>query len=373
MPLPVTYILSNIHKALAFEWVAEELDRGRFGLSFVLLNPGDSVLETFLRGRGVDVLRVAYRGKKDLPAAIFRIVRFLRTRGTRVVHCHLFDACVAGLVAARLAGVKKRLYTRHYATFHQVYFPRAVYYDRFINAQATGIVAISGNVKGALRKEGVNPRKVHLVHHGFRLEAFGDVAAERTAGLRSKYGLAGKGPVVGVISRYFELKGIQYVVPAFRQLLARFPGAHLVLANATGDYAATIRALLSELPAGSYTEIRFEEDVAALYGLFDVFLHVPINEHLEAFGQTYVEALAAGVPSVFTLSGVAPEFIEDGRNALVVPFRDAAAIYEATSRLLEDAPLRQSIVAQGRADVQGRFSLHTMIHKLEELYQDEHD
>lgn len=368
MPLPVAYILSNLNKALAFEWVAEELDRKQFALSFVLLNPGDSVLETFLRDRGVDVLRIGYGGKKDLPGAILRIARFLRRRNVRVVHCHLFDACVAGLVAARLAGVKKRLYTRHYATYHQVYFPRAVYYDRFINAQATGIVAISRNVTGALRKEGVDARKVQLVHHGFRLEEFGHVPAERVAGLRRKYGLHGKGPVVGVISRYFELKGIQYVIPAFRQLLDRFPGAHLVLANATGDYAAVIRALLAQLPAGSYTEIRFEEDVAALYGLFDVFLHVPINEHLEAFGQTYVEALAAGVPSVFTLSGVAPEFIEDGRNALVVPFCDAEAIYRATARLLDDAPLRQALAARGRADVQGRFSLRTMIQKLEELY-----
>jgi glycosyltransferase involved in cell wall biosynthesis len=348
--------------------VAEELDRKRFALSFLLLNPGDSVLETFLRGRGEDVLRIEYRGKKDLPGAIFRIARFLRRRNTRVVHCHLFDACVAGLVGARLAGVEKRLYTRHYATYHQVYFPRAVYYDQFINAQATGIVAISRNVTCALRKEGVNPRKVQLVHHGFRLEEFGKVPAGRVAALQTKYGLASKGPVVGVISRYFELKGIQYVIPAFKRLLDRFPGAHLVLANATGDYTNTIRALLNELPAGSYTEIRFEEDVAALYGLFDVFLHVPINEHLEAFGQTYVEALAAGVPSVFTLSGVAPEFIEDGHNALVVPFCDAEAIYRATARLLDNAPLRQALVARGRSDVQGRFSLRTMIQKLEELY-----
>jgi glycosyltransferase involved in cell wall biosynthesis len=318
--------LSNIHKALAFEWVAEELDRRRFRLSFVLLNPGDSALETFLRGRGVDVLRVEYRGKKDLPAAIFRIARFLRERETQVVHCHLFDACVAGLLAARLAGVKKRIYTRHYATYHQVYFPRAVYYDKFINAQATDIVAISRNVECALRKEGVNRRKVHLIHHGFRLEEFGRTAAGRVERLRGKYGLAGKGPVVGVISRYFELKGIQYVIPAFRQLLARFPDAHLVLANATGDYAGTIQA-----PAGRTAGGQLHRNpVRGGRGRpVRAVRRVPARAHQrtpEAFGQTYVEALAAGVPSVFTPSGVAPEFIEDGRNALVVPFRDAEAI-----------------------------------------------
>ncbi len=43
-PKSITYIVSNIDKALTFEWVAEFLDTSRFSLSFILLNPGDSAL-----------------------------------------------------------------------------------------------------------------------------------------------------------------------------------------------------------------------------------------------------------------------------------------------------------------------------------------
>ncbi len=44
-------------------------------------------------------------------------------------------------------------------------------------------------------------------------------------------------------------------------------------------------------------------------------MHVTIGKHYEAFGQIYVEALAAGIPSVFTLTGIAPEIIEHEHNA----------------------------------------------------------
>ncbi len=363
------YIISGINKSLAFEWIAQAWKKDRAGLAFILLNHGPSELETVLQSWNIPVFRIQYSGKKDVIRAIFRVVRILLRHKARLVHCHLFDASLIGLLAAKLAGVKKRMYTRHYATFHQVYFPRAVWYDKLIHALATDIVAISENVKQALLREGVSARRIHVIHHGFRLEEFRQVPEHRVNSLRRKYNPEGKAPVIGVISRYFELKGIQFVIPAFGKLLNIFPDAHLVLANASGNYAAEIHKLLSHLPKGTYSEIPFEEDIAALYQLFDVFVHVPINNHLEAFGQTYVEALAAGIPSVFTLSGVATEFVEHGQNALVVPFRDEEAIFLATKRLLEEKDLREHLSRQGLEDVNQHFKLEGMLDKLEKLYK----
>ncbi len=202
-----------------------------------------------------------------------------------------------------------------------------------------------------------------------KLEEFGLVTEDRVNSLRKKYNPEGKRPVIGVISRYFELKGLQFVIPAFQKMLTIFPKAHLILANATGNYTAEIQKLLALIPRKNYTEITFEEDIAALYQLFDVFVHVPINNHLEAFGQTYVEALAAGIPSVFTLSGVATEFVEHGQNALVVPFRDEEAIFLATKRLLEEKDLREHLSRQGLEDVNQHFKLEGMLDKLEKLYK----
>ncbi|MDJ1483527.1 glycosyltransferase family 4 protein [Cytophagaceae bacterium YF14B1] len=365
----ITYIVSNINKALAFEWVVQYLSKDKFELSFILLNPGDSVLESFLIKHTIPFIRISYHGKKDLPGAISQIRQFLKKNQTEVIHCHLFDANVAGLIAARLTGIKKRIFTRHHATFHHQYFPRAVWYDRFINRMASDIIAISENVRHVLiEKEKVNPNKITLIHHGFELEKFRETSEEKVNKLKDRYKTLGKYPVIGVISRYFELKGIQYIIPAFKSLLSSFPNAHLVLANATGNYKQEIEQLLQTLPPDSYTEVPFEEDLFSLYQIFDIFIHVPINTDIEAFGQTYVEALAAGIPSVFTLSGIATEFIQDGQNALVVPFKDANSITEACLKILSSEDIHSRLVSNGHKSVVDKFSIQRMIAQLEKLY-----
>jgi glycosyltransferase involved in cell wall biosynthesis len=371
MPTNITYIISNhTEKALAFEWIADGLDKQRFNLSFILLNPTGGDLEDELLKRQIPVVRVRYRGKKDLPSAFIQVRRTLKKLETQVVHTHLFEAGLIGLLAAKSLGIKKRILTRHHATQHHDYFPRAVYYDRFISYLATHIIAPSRNVKNILtEKEFVRPTKIYVIHHGFRLEEFTMADATVVKILRQKYQVEHKYPVIGLIARYTHLKGIQYVIPAFRKILKDYPQAHLILANAKGDYTTEIKQLLAEIPPNSYTEIVFEPNVQCLYHCFDVFVNTTIAAHSEAFGQTYVEALAAGIPSVFTLSGVAAEFIRHEQNALIVPFQDDESIYKALIQLLQDSTLREKLRTQGRKDVQDLFTLQKMIASLAALYE----
>lgn len=368
--IKVTLILSNHDKAIAYEWLADLIDKNSFELSFVLLNPGGSFIESFLADRKILFKRLHYTGKKDLVKSILSIYRFLKKNKTEVVHTHLFDANLAGLTAARLAGIKARIYSRHHATFHHMYYPKAVRWDRIINSLASKIIAVSENVKNVLtEREHVNASKINVIHHGFMLEEFETISLERKNAILAKYAYKGKFPVVGVVSRYFHLKGIQHIIPAFRKYLEQFPDACLVLANAAGSYRDHIHELLNQLPKDSYREIRFENDHTALYNTFDYFIHVPVNLQIEAFGQTYVEALAAGIPSIFTISGIANEFIVDKKNAMVVPYEDSLSIFEALSLLSSDEQLRNELISNGRADVKKLFDIHYHIRKMEDTYR----
>ena len=142
----------------------------------------------------------------------------------------------------------------------------------------------------------------------------------------------------------------------------------MILANTTGNYISQIKNLLSQLPSGSYTEINFEKDLAALYSLFTVFVHVPINKHVEAFGQTYIEALAAGVPSVVTLSGIAPDFIVDDFNALVCKYESSESIGLKIEQLLNSSELINKLTQNGLNSIQ-KFSLEMMMNELFDLYE----
>jgi len=67
----------------------------------------------------------------------------------------------------------------------------------------------------------------------------------------------------------------------------------------------------------------------------------------EGFGIVLLEALAAGLPVVTTDLPVFHEFLVPGRDALMVPAGDAAALAGAMSRLVREPALRSSLAAAG--------------------------
>ena len=231
-------------------------------------------------------------------------------------------------------------------------------------------MATNKNVSRVLiRDEGLPERKLRVIRHGFDLSRFARVPQSEVDELAKRYDVVDCYPVVGVIARYLDLKGIQYIIPAWKRLRKEFPDAHLILANARGPFAGEIERQLAGVSASAFTEVPFEHNIFALYKLFDIYVHVPVDPEIEAFGQTYVEALASGVPSVFTMSGIAPEFIRDEHNALVVPFEESAPVFEAMKRLLTEPELRERITRRGEVDVE-QFGIDGMIRALEGLYSE---
>jgi glycosyltransferase involved in cell wall biosynthesis len=367
----ITLILSFHEKAVQYEWLVDSIDKTRFELSFVFLNPADTFIEKFMRSKDILTYRVTYRSKKDIPEALFKVWQILRKIKPDAVHCNLFDANIIGLTAAKLAGIKKRIYTRHHSSFHHKYFPAAVKWDKYCNFLATRVVAISRNVYNVLtQRENLSPRKIILIHHGFKLNELAVVEKDRIDIVKSKYNYKNEYPVIGVVSRYIPWKGIQYIIEGFKKFIDVVPSAKLVLANASGYFSNEIKAALKELPADSFREIVFENDSPALYKTFDYLVHVPIDAEFEAFGQVYIEAMAAGVPSVVTLSGVAPEFIENKKNAMVVNYCNGDEIYEALLFYHHHPEIKQNIIDNATKDVFKNFEFHLFLKKLENLYSE---
>lgn len=366
----VVYILHEVNKSVAFEWITQELDSNSFELSFILLNSKPSYLKKFLDEVGVACVEFKHKTKLDFFINFFRIFSYMIFNRPDVVHTHLKDANLLGLSVANLLGIRKRIHTRHHSTYHHTYHPKAVKYDKLTNHLSTDIIAISRNVKNILiDREAISSSKITTIHHGFMLRDFEGINKEVIEDIKRKYNPASKRPVIGVIARYMKWKGIQYIIPAFKRLLTVYPDALLILANAKkGDYKVEIGNLLRDVPSSNYKEIDFESNLFALYQLFDVFVHTPINAEVEAYGQIYVEALAAGIPSVFSLSGVASEFIKHRHNALVVDYKNEDEIFIGIKDLIEQEQLRQEITENGKKEVEV-FDLPTMINKLESLYK----
>lgn len=366
----ITYVISQVSHSKLFEWTALLLNRDKYNLSFILMHKSVTDFETLLRKEGFSVHRIHYESKSDMISCIRKINRILRKEKTEIVHTHLFEGGLAGMTGARLAGVKKRIHTRHDAMIHHDYHPGAVKYDKFTNRIATEIIAITENVKKILIDlENVDPSKVNVIHHGFQLREFSEVNPERKAALEKKiFPKHRPFPVIGAISRFIEWKGLQYTIEAFENVLKKHPDAHLLLANAQGPFEAQLHTMLDKLPKSSYTLVKFESDVAALYQCMDIFVHVPVDERAEAFGQVYIEAMAAGIPMLATASGIAPDCVEDRKHAIIVPFRDAQAITSAIHELITDSELGKKLAHTAKEMALKNFDIAQMIVELEKRY-----
>lgn len=367
--MKICYIISDINKAVYFEQTALHLREQNLDVSYILINSTNGALHQFLLENGFTVYTFEAGSLLKSRKTILACRNLLKKLTITHVHCHLASANWIGLWAAKLAGIRHRIYTRHSGKPLNLGWKERII-DNLQNRLATRIVAISKNIDELLAGQGVSPAKRVLIHHGFGLDRFANPDPEEVVRLNRHYNPGNQQPVIGVIARWMEWKGIHYTIDAFSELLTEKPDALLCLfgASENADYAAEIRQKLGEIPGRNYRIIPFENNVFDLYHLFDVYIHVPVNPYCEAFGQTYIEALAAGIPAVFTLSGIAREFIVHEEHALVVPFRDSKAIYEAMTRLLNDAALCTKLKTNGAQRVHELFGFDAYIRQLQILY-----
>jgi glycosyltransferase involved in cell wall biosynthesis len=366
--MKVVFIISNIDRWMTFEWMTEGLAQD-FDLHFILLNSGHSYFEEYLKKSPYSYNLIDYSGKTSIPTCVWKVKKILCTQKPHIVHTHFLDANLVGLTAAWLAGVPKRIQTRHHSVFHHRYSKKGVLYDLYCNARATHIIAISQIVSELLKtKEKVPAKKVHLVHHGFDFSVFNRADPDYIQQFMSDNRLSSGNKIIGVISRYIDWKGVDYIVKAFGDFQKNHPEAILVLLNARGPAKQRIQEALAHLPTDSYREVVFEKNILDIFSLFSVFVHTPIDREVEAFGQVYVEALASQIPSIFTLSGVANEFVKHKENAWVVNHQDANAIQEALEKIWLDTNLKNHLIENGLESVK-IFGINDFCKKLKDIYE----
>jgi glycosyltransferase involved in cell wall biosynthesis len=363
----VIHIIAEIGKSHHFEWITLQL-KDQFEYKCILIGKADSHHARFLKAHGVEFFVLGYESKRSMFSLMASLIKILMREKPLIVHTHFWIASLIGIPLCWLLNVPIKILTRHHGDLHHKYFPKGVYLDTILNWLSDHIITPTEGIRELLvTREKTSREKITVIHHGVDLAYYANTSAELLEKLLATYSIPDAFPVVGMISRFVEWKGIQYAIDAFIKLLQDYPQAHLVLANANGEYGAVLREKLSTLRQSQYTEIPYESDTPALYALFDVFVHVPVDTLSESFGLTYVESLAAGRPSVFTISGIARELVKDGHNALVVDYRNAGQIKDAISKILKDGDLRQTLSLNARNSVAG-FSFENMGRGMITLY-----
>jgi len=343
-----------------------ELGASSFDLEVIIIKGRDGTrYPQNLEQAGYNIRSVSHHGRYLLPITIIRLWYLFRKTRPNIIHTHFLEPSIVGLIAGWLARVQHRIYTRHHGNEHHLYHPTGVLIDRLINHLATGIICPSKANRDLLTiKENVPATKLRVIHHGRHMQTFAEKVSRSSIELDSV-----KDPVIGVISRYVKGKGLPDVIKAFQMFLKKQPDALLLITKSEGAYSEQVRALLSQLPSESVLEKDFELDLKEFYKALDVYVHAPENPYFESFGLTYVESLAAGVPSIFTISGICAELAVDHQNALVVEAHDPDGLVKAMEEICSDQVLRSRLIRNGREYVMKRFTLDRMVQSYLDYYR----
>ena len=221
------------------------------------------------------------------------------------------------------------------------------------------LLVVSEHWRDLLRHEYGTASQV--VHNGVDTARFQAADPALAAALRHRAGAAGR-PLILSVGGIEPRKGSDTLVRALAAL--KQPGRRPVLAVVGGhsfqDYRAYRDRVLASLPG---LGLHLDDDVVLLgtvpdaelpawYAAADV-LAFPSTK--EGWGLAVLEAMSAGLPVVTSDLPVFREYLQPGRDALLVPVDDPSALAAALTAVLDDAELADKLRSAALA-VAERFS-----------------
>jgi glycosyltransferase involved in cell wall biosynthesis len=363
-PLTVAH-LTTVDLSLRFLLLAQlRAVRDLGGTAIGISAPGPWVRE--LEAEGIRHVPLHSSTRANDPLADLRaareLARVLRRERVDVLHTHNPKPGLYGRVVGRLVRVPIVVNTVHglYATEDDPFAKRALVYSLEAIASRFSDAELVQNPEDlALMRRLHLTRRAELLGNGVDLARFDATRftpeARRT--LRASFGADDDTVVVGTVGRLVAEKGYPELFEAF----ARLPGRgqdpdryRLVVAGGTDPDKpdALDPAVVERAVADGVQFLGQRNDVDALYDAMDVFV---LASHREGFPRAAMEAAATGRPVIATDVRGCRQVVDDGRNGLLVPARDPAALSRAIARLGDEPDLRARMGAESRAVAQERF------------------
>jgi glycosyltransferase involved in cell wall biosynthesis len=300
------------------------------------------------------------------PAMLFALWRRISRFGYHVVDAHNPQSQLWGLLAARLAGVDRRVSTVHssYGATEKGVKKRLYESVLALNYRwGCHFVAVSESVSEYLHDLGIPPARISLIHNGIHID---DVHSTRIGSpLAVSPGWGEDSFVVIVVGRLEPVKGHAYLIDALH-LLARDHPEIRCLVVGEGRTRKVLESRVDRYGLGKTVHFTgFREDIGWLLRQSQVFCLPSLSEGLP---YALLEACAARLPLLVTEVGGVAKLFRHGETALFVPPADPEAIARSLSFLAENAEERRRLGNAAFQFVRDRLSPERMIEQTLNVY-----
>lgn len=323
----------------------------------------------------VDLSRVHFSQARTYAGWVRLLRRLIREQQPDIVHTTLFEADVAGRLAAIGTGIPvlTSLVNMSYEP-SRLDDPNVTRWKlelvRWIEGftarrQTAHFHAITTAVKhSAVRSLHIPPENITVVHRGRDVNRLGVPTPERAALWRAAHGL-GDEPVVLVVGRQEHQKGHDLAIRAMDSVRERFPMAKMVLVGRAGNATQELEAeIVRRGLERVVVRTGHVADVGSALCGADVLL---FPSRFEGLGGVLLEALAMRTPIV--ASDIPPVREIVGGVALLVPPQDVSALASGIISTLEDAAAARARAIKGKQLFDREFRIEHVAARMSELYR----
>ncbi len=320
----------------------------------------------------VDANRV-YPGARLRSCLGRQAVRQLIAWKPDVVHsqCEFSTFILAHQIASAVRAPLIHTYHTVYEDYTHYFSPNrecgrwlAAAFSRVVIDHTSCVVAPTQKVRELLLSYHVNC-PVQVIPTGIDLSRFTAPApAERSRALKEKLGIPLSNQVLVYVGRLAKEKNLNMLLDCCAGLESHVT----LLVVGGGPERAHLEARAKELGLAQnvvFAGMADPQEVADYYRLGDVFVSASSSE---TQGLTYIEALAAGLPSVCRADPCLAGVIENGSNGW--QFHTGEELRRYVSLLLSDTELRQAMARSAARSAQ-KFSAAAFARAAEHLYATE--
>ncbi len=288
-------------------------------------------------------------------ASLCCMIKVLRKERPYVVHSMTPKAGMICMLAAWITRVPRRVHT-----FTGLVWPTATGLKRKVLmmtdwltcACATHVIPEGQGVLNDLKEGGITHKPMKVLGYGNVM----GVDMERFNPARFVFHKDESAFTFVFVGRIVGDKGINELVDAFTRLQGKHPNARLVL---VGNYEHNLdpvsdatRQMIDVNEAINACGPKYGDELLQQYVDADCFV---MPSYREGFPNTVLEAGAMGLPSIVTDINGSREIVVNERNGLIVPSKNADALYEAMLRMMTDDDLRIRMAHDARQMIASRF------------------
>lgn len=309
---------------------------------------------------GIPTVIVRMRSSYDLMA-IVTLARLINNRQIDVVNTHSGKDTWLGSFAARLAGARLLVRTRHLSV------PLSTNPLNFVHRMADGIITTGEAIRQQLITRNRLPaERITSIATGVSIKRFNPQSVDASV-VRRELGLPDNVQIVTMVAVLRSMKRHDLFVEAAQKLSIRFPLAHFLIVG-DGPAKGWIEGLIRDADMQKrITMTGYRQDVEAVMAASDVV--VLTSDRNEGVPQSLSQAMAMGIPVVAAPVGSTAELVIHEKTGLMVACGNASSFSEAIARLLDDADLRLRIGETARQHILSNYTDEIMIDRTILFYE----